>query len=129
MTSAREVPMLRQERVYREFPASFATGEQGTFRLYFQKRTLITHVRGVVTHVIAGTDNGTITIKNSVNAAWTDGVITAAASDALATNYLVTPLADDAIISAGDYLQIVTAKTTAGGVVALAFEGYELPAS
>lgn len=100
---------------------SFETGEQDSRKIYMPAKAKIRKMRGVVVKAIADTDNGTITLKNSVGSAMANGAITATASDALNVAYSVSPTTNNTV-SADDFFQIVMAKTTAGGKVHLTIE-------
>ena len=69
---------------------------------------------------IAATDNGTITCGNSVGAS-AGGVVTATASDALNTEYGVSPTTNNTV-AADSYYYLTSAKTTAGGKVLVTLE-------
>jgi len=97
------------------FTCSFETGEQCAKRIYFPMPVTITAIKGIVVKAIAGTDAGTITGANSTGNS-TGGVLTAAASDALAVEYTATPTTNNTV-AAGSYYQLTSAKTTAGGKV------------
>jgi hypothetical protein len=94
---------------------SFETGEQCDYRIYFNSNVMITGIKGIVVKAIAATNNGTITGANSTGAS-TAGVITANASDALGTEYSVTPTSNNTVAS-GSYYQLTSLKSTAGGKV------------
>jgi len=116
--------MFRPNRLSRDFTMSFESGEQTTTKIYFPAKATILQIRGIVMKAIAGTDNGTITAKDSSSNGMTAGVITATASDALNTAYAVTPT-DHNVVAAADFIQLVSAKSTAGGKVLVTIE-YEL---
>jgi hypothetical protein len=101
-------------------PLSFETGEQTTTKVYFPFKITVNKIRGIVTKAIAGTDNGTITAANSVGN-MASGVITATASDALNTAYSVTPSTNN-VVAADSYIQLTSAKSTAGGKVLVSIE-------
>jgi hypothetical protein len=94
---------------------SFETGEQGTFKFYFQRSVTITGIKLEVTKALAATDAGTVTAKDS-----SGNTLAAAASfpasTALNTEATITPTSH-ANVAAGDYMTLTTAKTTAGGKV------------
>lgn len=97
------------------FPVSFESGEQCNNR--FQMPACagnITNVYAVCTKAIAGTDNATITLKNSAGTSMGSGVVTFTASDPLETAYQVTPNSNTSFASGG-ILYAVTSKATAGG--------------
>lgn len=96
------------------FEASFESGEQTTHKIYFPYPVYITEARAQVTKALAATNAGTITLKNNAGTAMATGVITFAASSALATLGYCKPTSKQGI-SATQYLQITVAKTTAGG--------------
>ena len=102
---------------------SFLTGAVGTayFKIPFNGRLLA--IDGVVKTAIAASDNGTLTCSMGVNdvyTAITGGVLTATASDAIGTRYNITPTALNTV-RRGNYLKVVGAKTTSGGVVQVTF--------
>jgi hypothetical protein len=102
------------QRGYRTVVMSFESGQQNTARLYFNDRVRITRLRGEVTKAVAGTDSGTITPKDAAGSTMTGGTLTAAASAALDTRYTGTPTANN-VVAAGSCMELVAAKTTAGG--------------
>lgn len=101
-------------------PMSFETGEQTATRIYFPFAVRITKHRGIVTKAIAGTDNGTITGANNIGDS-SNGVITATASDALNTEYSVSPTTNNEVPKDSWY-RLTSAKTTAGGKVLVTLE-------
>jgi hypothetical protein len=100
------------------FTVSFETGEQCNNRFKMPFAGTVNGVYAVCTKAIAGTDAGTIVLKNAAGTTMTAGTVTFAASDPLETAYTVTPSANNSF-SAGDILYAVTSKTTAGGKVLL----------
>lgn len=100
------------------FTVSFESGEQCNNRFKMPCAGTITGAYAVCTKAIAGTDAGTIVLKNAAGTTMTAGTITFAASDPLETAYTVTPSANNSF-SAGDILYAVTSKSTAGGKVLL----------
>ena len=101
-------------------PMSFESGEQTTTKIYFPMKVTINKIRGIVMTAIAGTDDGTITCGNSTGAS-DNGVITAKASDALNTEYLVSPTTNNVVLADG-YYYLTSAKTTPGGKVLVSLE-------
>jgi hypothetical protein len=99
---------------------SFETGEQTTTKMYFTFACTINRIRGIVMKAIAATDAGTITCGNSTGAS-AGGVITAAISDPLNTEYSVSPTTNNAV-AADSYYYLTSAKTTAGGKVLVTLE-------
>lgn len=114
-----DIPSVLLEEV-RDVVMSFETSEQMTMKVYFPYKVTVNKIRGIVTLAVAGTDNGTITCGNATGAS-TDGVITATASDALATEYAVTP-SDNNVVAADSYYYLTAAKSTAGGRVLVSLE-------
>lgn len=100
------------------FTVSFETGEQCNNRFKMPFAGTVNGVYAVCTKAIAGTDAGTIVLKNAAGTTMTDGTVTFVASDPLETAYTVTPSANNSF-AAGDILYAVTSKTTAGGKVLL----------
>lgn len=97
---------------------SFETGYLGDFKITMPFAGTVTSIYAYATKVIAGTDAGTIQMKNNGGTSTTGGLITYAASDARGTAYTATPTANNTF-AAADILTFTTAKTTAGGVVQL----------
>lgn len=95
-------------------PVSFASGQQATHTLYFPSGAIVTKVRSFVTAAIAGTDNATITCQNNGGSAMANGVVTIPASSAVATEDNASPTTNN-VFTAGQKMQLVCAKTTAGG--------------
>lgn len=101
-------------------PMSFESGEQTTTKIYFPMKVTINKIRGIVMTEIADTDNGTITCGNSAGDS-ANGVITAAASAALDTEYSVSPTTNNVVLADG-YYSLTSAKTTPGGKVLVSLE-------
>lgn len=99
---------------------SFETGELTATKIFFPYKVTINKIRGIVMKAVAGTDNGTITGANSVGNS-TGGVITATASDALNTEYSVTPSTNN-VVNTDSFYTLTSAKTTAGGRVLATIE-------
>jgi hypothetical protein len=107
--------LFRPNRFTMNIPVSFESGFQmATLDLYFPAKVQITLLRSIVTKALAGTDSGTIQAKNSAGSNLTNGLLTHAASAALADKQSAVPTANH-VVSAGDFLRLVTAKSTAGG--------------
>lgn len=101
-------------------PMSFESGEQAAVKVYFPFKVTINKIRGIATKAIAGTDNGTITGANATgNSA--SGVVTAVASDAINTEYSVSPTTNN-VVEADSYYKFTAAKSTAGGKVLITIE-------
>jgi len=114
--------MFRPNRYVREVPVSFETGFQmATLDIYFPAKAQITRIRSIVTKALAGTDSGTIQAKNSAGTDLTTGLLTHAASAALADKQSAVPTANHTV-AADDFLRLVTAKTTAGGEALVTIE-------
>jgi len=101
-------------------PMSFETNEQTTTKIYFPMKVTVNKIRGIVMTKIAGTDNGTITCGNLTGAS-DNGVITATASDALNTEYSVSPTTNNIVLADG-YYSLTSAKITPGGKVLVSLE-------
>lgn len=97
------------------FVLSFETGEQAALKYFFPFKVQITKIRGISTKAIAATDTGTITAANATGN-MAGGVLTAAISDPINTEYSATPTTNN-IILAGGYIKLTAAKSTAGGKV------------
>ena len=95
--------------------ASFETGYQGAYRIYFAERVKITGIKGIVIKALAATNSGTVTGANTTGNS-TGGVITFAASAALGNEQTAAPTTN-MIVEAGSYYSLTTQKTTVGGVV------------
>ena len=67
-----------------DIEVSFESGETTTHTIYFPMKVTINKIRSFVTIALAGTDAGTITSKNNGGTNMTDGVVTIAASAAIA---------------------------------------------
>lgn len=102
------------------FHLSFETGEAGAAKIYFPQPVTITKIRAMATKAIAATDNGTLTGANATGSS-TAGVITFVASDAIGTEYAVTPTSNNTV-AAGSYYKITPAKVTAGGKILCSIE-------
>lgn len=94
-------------------PFSFETGEAGDPKVYFPMKVTINKIRAMATKAIAGTDNGTIQGANSTGDSAT-GLVTFVASDAINTEYVVSPTTNNVVLADG-YYKLTVAKTTAGG--------------
>lgn len=101
-------------------PMSFETGEQTTTKIYFNHKVTVNKIRSTVVKALSGTNNGTITASNSTGA-MNNGVITHLASAALNDPQSVSPDTNN-VIAKDDYIQLVSAKTTAGGKVLITLE-------
>jgi len=101
-------------------PMSFESGEQTTTKIYFPMKVTINKIRGIVMKAVAGTDNGTITCGNSAGDS-ANGVITAAASAALDTEYSVSPTTNNIVLADG-YYSLTSAKSNPGGKVLVSLE-------
>lgn len=99
---------------------SFEANEQGAARIYFPFAVTINKIRSVVQKAIANTDDATVTGANATGAS-TGGVITHAASAAIANAQSATPTTNNTV-AADSYYQLTTAKTTAGGKVIVTLE-------
>ncbi len=93
---------------------SFESGEACNNRFKMPYAGTVTGFYAVCTKAIAGTDNGTIILKNAAGTTMGAGTITFTASDPLETAYSVSPSSNNTF-SAGDILYAVTSKATAGG--------------
>lgn len=110
----------------RDVAMSFVTAEQTTTRLYFPYKVTISKIRGIVMIAIGATSAGTITCGNSTGAS-ANGVITAAAGDALNTLYSVSPTTNN-VVAANSYYYLTSAKAaTASGKVLVTLEYVRTP--
>ncbi len=100
---------------------SFVTAQQGLYSVYFPFACTVTNINIRVTSVVAGTDDGSLTIANNAGTVMTGssltaGVLTVAASAAFGTGYSST-LTTNNTFTAGQTMKITSSKTTSGGVV------------
>lgn len=108
--------MFRPNRHVICVPMSFAANEQTVQKIYFPAKATILRMRSHVTKVLAGTDAGTLTLKDSSANAMTNGQISLPASTAVDNNTSVVPT-DNNVVAADDFITLTSAKSTAGGVV------------
>lgn len=101
-------------------PMSFESDEQTITKIYFPMKVTINKIRGIVMKAITDDDDGTITCGNLTGAS-DNGVITAEASDALNTEYSVSPTSNNVVLADG-YYSLTSAKTTPGGKVLVSLE-------
>ena len=87
---------------------------------YDADKVTIDKIRGIVTAVIAGTDNGTITAANG-DGDMATGVLTATAGDPPTTEYFASPTTNNVIAQDG-YVSLTSAKATAGGRMLVTLE-------
>lgn len=93
---------------------SFETGYLGDYKVPFPFAATVTGMYAYAVKAIAGTDNGTIQLKNNGGTSMTNGLITFTASDVRGTAYTVSPSANNTL-AAADFLTFTVAKATAGG--------------
>ena len=105
----------------RDVLMSFETGEQGVTYLYFPFAVKITKLRGTVVKALGATDTGTITGANATGAS-SGGVLTGAISAALGTEYATTAITTNYMVGKDGYYKLTSAKTTAGGKMAVSVE-------
>ena len=103
---------------------SFEANEQLASQVFFTQAVKITGWRGQVTKALAATDAGTIILKDSAGANITpNAVVTLAASTAIGTVFNQgAPTSANNLVAAGDFVQLVAAKTTPGGKVRIFLE-------
>lgn len=117
VTPAKLTTELRTEVI--TFPCSFETSEVGTTTFIVPFACSFTAVRAVASKTIAGTDAGTVVLKDNAGTTMTVTTpISFAASDALGTAYSSAITANN-VFTAGQICTITTAKTTVGGRVIL----------
>lgn len=95
-------------------PLSFESSLQAQLDIPFGSRVLLISAKSTVTKALAGTDAGTVTIKNNANA--TLLTLTHAASAALESAQSGNFPANT-IVERGHLLKLDPAKSTAGGEV------------
>lgn len=101
-------------------PMSFETGEQTTTKIYFNHKVTVNKIRSIVVKALAGTNSGTITAANS-SGDMASGVCTHAQSAALNDEQSASPTTNN-VIAADGYVQLTSAKVTAGGKVLVTLE-------
>lgn len=104
-------------------PVSFESGQQATHTVYFPMAVTVTKIRSFVTKAIANTDVATITAQNNAGSAMTNGAITIPISASVANENMASPTTNNTF-TAGQKLQLVCAKTTAGGTANVYVEYY-----
>ncbi len=95
---------------------SFETGQTATIKMFFPYACTVNRIRSFVSKALAGTDAGTITARNSAAAAMAGGVITIPLSSAVAVEGIANPTTNNTV-TADSFIELVTAKATAGGEV------------
>ena len=106
-----------ERRKFRDIEVSFDTGEQTTHKVYFTNAVTILGYRVFVTKALAITDAGTITFRNAAGTNMTtNNPASLAASSAVGTevNGSLGFTANNTI-AGGTHMELVVAKTTAGG--------------
>ena len=96
------------------FCVSFEANEQCNNQFKIPFKGQVVEVYASVTKALSATDDGTITMKNGAGTTMTNGTLTFPSSSALNTAQTIIPTGDNTF-NAGDVLQAVTLKTTAGG--------------
>ena len=104
----------------RDLTVSFVTANQMATKIYFNKKVTINLVRAIVTTVMGGSDNGTITCADATGD-MAGGIVTCVASAAIGTEYSATPTTHNVIAKDG-YMKLTTAKTTTGGEALVSVE-------
>lgn len=112
-----ESSLLEDVKVVR---CSFEAAEVGALKFYFPMKVTINKLRSVVVKALGATDTGTITAANATGA-MSGGVITVAISAAVGEEDTATPTTNN-VIAADSYIQLTSAKTTAGGVLEVSIE-------
>lgn len=97
-------------------PISFETGETGIIKVFFHKKVTINKVRFFTTRALADTDAGTITLKNSAGSAMANGALSIPASSAWGYEPTAVSPTTNNVVTADSFIEVVTAKTTAGGL-------------
>lgn len=100
--------------------ASFETGEQADYPVYFPMPVTITKIRSQVIKALAATDAGTVTGANAIGAS-TGGVLTHPLSAAIGNAQVTVPTTNISV-PVNSFYKITTAKTTAGGKVLVTIE-------
>lgn len=104
----------------RDVPVSFEDGETVQLKVYFPYAVTVDKIRAFATKAIAATDDATITCGNETGAS-DSGVITFTAEDPVGTEKAVEP-ATNAVVGAGEFYYLTTAKTTPGGRALVSIE-------
>lgn len=109
-------------------PVSFEAGFTMTLKLFFPFRVQINQLRGIVTKALAATDAGSVTMRSAASTPMTSGALTFAASAALASvgDGPKVPT-DNNIIEPNTNIELVVAKTTAGGEALMSIEYTRIP--
>lgn len=94
-------------------PVSFETGRLGAYRVPFSYTCEVLKITSRVTQVLGATNAGTITAA-TVDGPVGNGVITHAAAAPFGDEQSVSPTTGRKV-NKGSYLELTTAKTTAGG--------------
>lgn len=101
---------------YRTLEVSFEANEVMASKVYWTQSVRITGWRGQVTKALAATDAGTITLKDSAgNNITPNAALSIPASTAIAAEFNQGAPNTNNVVAAGDFIQVVTAKTTPGG--------------
>lgn len=97
--------------------ASFEANELGAYKIKMEYPGTVTDIYAEAVKTIAGTDNGTVILKNNAGTTMTVTTpIVFTASDAFGTAYTSAITANNSFVD-GDIITVNTAKTTAGGKV------------
>ena len=103
------------------FPINFVTANQGTFWIYFPYKVTVNKIRAIVTTALGATADATITCGNSTGAS-ANGVVTLAASAAVATAYSVSPTTNNVVLADGYYYLTSSKGATATGFCLVTLE-------
>ena len=101
--------------------ASFETGQQGIYKVFFNSNVTINKVRAFVTKALSATDVGTIQARNSGSANMGTGLITLALSSPFATEGVASPTTNN-VIAKDAHMELDCLKTTVGGEVQIHIE-------
>ena len=119
-TIAKVEAALRDETIG-AFTMSFETGEYPVvLRIFTHHKLTVNKMRAHVYKVLGATDAATLTLANSAGA-MANGAMTLPLSSAIDTAFSVSPTTNNEI-AADSYIQITSAKTTAGGKVLVTLE-------
>lgn len=120
-TTIAKVEAALLDEVLGPFLMSFETNEYPcTTKIYVSHKTTVNKVRTIVTKLVEATDDATITLSNATGA-MANGAVTITKNAAINTEDSATPTTNN-VIAADSYIQLVSAKTTAGGKVLVTLE-------
>lgn len=122
ITAAKLDSELRSEVL--SIQISFESGEQAAYPLRMNYAGSIVNIYARAIKSIAGTDNGTVTIRDNAGTTMTVGTpIVFAASDLINTTYSSNVSGNNTFV-AGDIITVTPVKATAGGKALIVLEAF-----